>query len=309
MKSKRFTKGTNTGSGSFINASKSIFVVYSCKLFFKYLFISILMGISIDFYKFHGTMNDFVMLDGRTTDHGLLDTATIQRICNRYSGIGADGLIVLKKEQHGLRMIYYNSDGNQSSMCGNGGRCFAAFANMLGLCGMSLSFDAIDGKHEATLLGHHGNTYMVSLSMNDVERIMQLNDCDFQLDTGSPHFVRITNHVDEMDVFHEGRKIRESPPFAKDGINVNFIEPVNAGVRIRTYERGVEAETKACGTGSVAAAVVAYEKGLVNSSDEINILSQGGKLQVSFHKSNNRYTNIRLTGPAEFVFKGTYHSI
>ncbi|MFM7078967.1 MAG: diaminopimelate epimerase [Bacteroidota bacterium] len=267
------------------------------------------MGISIDFYKFHGTMNDFVMVDGSTTDDGLLDAVTIQRICNRFSGVGADGLIVLKKEPHGLRMVYYNSDGNQSSMCGNGGRCFAAFAHMLGLCGTSLSFDAIDGKHEATLLEHRGNTYTVSLSMNDVDSITALGACDFTLDTGSPHFVRITHHVDSMDVFHEGRKIRQSPPFEKDGINVNFIEPANHGVRIRTYERGVEAETKACGTGSVAAAVVAYEQGLVGSTDNIQIITQGGLLQVSFHKSNNRYTNIRLTGPAEFVFKGTYHSI
>jgi diaminopimelate epimerase len=143
--------------------------------------------------------------------------------------------------------------------------------------------------------------------MSDVNEVRQLSDNEYQLDTGSPHFVRIASEVDQLDVFHEGRKIRQSPPFQHHGINVNFIERSGDGIRIRTYERGVEDETKACGTGSVASAIVAYEKGLVQSTDDIQVVTQGGPLHVSFDKSNSHYSNIRLTGPAVFVFQGTFH--
>lgn len=265
------------------------------------------MAKGIDFYKFHGTLNDFVMVDGSDLDDSLFDTDKIQRICNRFAGIGADGLIILKKEAQGLRMFYYNSDGNQGTMCGNGGRCFAAFAHMLGLCGTSVSFEAIDGKHDATIVDHRNNNYVVTLSMNDVKEIQKLGDHEFRLDTGSPHFVRITSGIDQLNVPQEGRKVRQSPPFQKDGINVNFIERMGDGIKIRTYERGVEDETKACGTGSVASAIVAYEQGMVAATHDIHVLTMGGELQVSFEKSNNHYSNIRLTGPAVFVFKGTYH--
>lgn len=264
----------------------------------------------IPFFKFHGAMNDFVVLDGRNTAVPELSIKLVQLLCNRRSGIGADGVILLKEQTNGLRMVYYNSDGKEGSMCGNGGRCFAAFARMLGLAGEQVDFEAYDGPHRAYVLESNNNQYTVQLEMSDVTGVEQLNNC-MVLDTGSPHYITFVDDLDAVDVFNEGKSIRNSQPFAKDGINVNFVQPKSGALHIRTYERGVEAETMACGTGSVAAAIAAYESGLVSSSKNIIINTRGGQLQVSFEKNNGAYHHVTLTGPAEFVFKGSfqYHGI
>lgn len=259
----------------------------------------------IPFFKFHGAMNDFVVLDGRDSAVPELSLELIQLICNRRSGIGADGVIILKELPNGLRMVYFNSDGREGSMCGNGGRCFAAFARMLGLAADQVDFEAYDGPHRAFVLNSNNNQYIVNLEMSHVSGVEKLNDC-MLLDTGSPHYVTFVDDLDAVDVFNNGKSIRYSERFAKDGINVNFVQPESGVLKIRTYERGVEAETMACGTGSVAAAIAAYESGLVTSSNNIIIQTRGGVLQVSFEKKDGAYHHVTLTGPAEFVFKGFF---
>ncbi len=264
----------------------------------------------IPFYKFHGAMNDFVVLDGRNTAVPDLSLNLVQLLCNRRSGIGADGVILLKEQTNGLRMVYYNSDGKEGSMCGNGGRCFAAFARMLGMAGEQVDFEAYDGSHRAYVLESNNNQYTVQLEMSDVTGVEKLNNC-MVLDTGSPHYITFVDDLDAVDVFNEGKSIRYSERFAKDGINVNFVQPTSGALHIRTYERGVEAETMACGTGSVAAAIAAFESGKVTSGSNITIQTLGGKLQVGFEKKDGGYHHVTLTGPAEFVFKGffQYHGI
>jgi diaminopimelate epimerase len=259
----------------------------------------------IPFFKFHGAMNDFVVLDGRDSAVPELSLELVQLICNRRSGIGADGVIILKELPNGLRMVYFNSDGREGSMCGNGGRCFAAFARMLGLAADQVDFEAYDGQHRAFVLESKNNQYTVQLEMADVNGVEQLNDC-MVLDTGSPHYITFVDDVDAVDLFNEGKSIRYSERFAKYGINVNFVQPTSGALHIRTYERGVEAETMACGTGSVAAAIAAYESGLVPSSNNIIIHTRGGQLQVAFEKKDGAYHHVTLTGPAEFVFKGFF---
>ncbi|MFM7055052.1 MAG: diaminopimelate epimerase [Bacteroidota bacterium] len=259
----------------------------------------------IPFFKFHGAMNDFVVLDGRNTAIPELTIELVQLLCNRRSGIGADGVILLKEQPNGLRMVYFNSDGKEGSMCGNGGRCFAAFARMLGLAGEQVDFEAYDGPHRAFVLSSHNNHYTVQLEMTDVTGVEKLKDC-MVLDTGSPHYITFVDDLDAVDVFNAGKSVRYSERFAKDGINVNFVQPTSEALHIRTYERGVEAETMACGTGSVAAAIAAYESGLVSSNNNIIIHTRGGQLQVSFDKKDGAYHQVTLTGPAEFVFKGFF---
>lgn len=259
----------------------------------------------IPFFKFHGALNDFVVLDGRSQQVPKPSTELVQRLCDRRGGVGADGVIVLQAEAETLRMVYFNSDGKEGSMCGNGGRCFAAFARMLGLAGERVDFEAYDGPHRADVLESNNNQYTVQLEMADVNGVEQLNDC-MVLDTGSPHYITFVDDVDAVDVFNEGKSIRYSERFAKDGINVNFVQPTSGALHIRTYERGVEAETMACGTGSVAAAIAAYESGLAPSSNNIIIQTCGGQLQVAFEKKDGAYHHVTLTGPAEFVFKGFF---
>lgn len=254
----------------------------------------------ITFYKYQGTGNDFIMIDNRDKKFDS-DLSGIKKLCDRRFGIGADGLILLENvKDYDFSMVYFNSDGNESSMCGNGGRCITAFAAFLGVIKNNAKFIAIDGSHEAEIFENG----IVSLKMKDVSAIEKSGN-DFILDTGSPHFVRFVDKVSDVDVFAEGRKIRRSERFAAKGINVNFVELKNGILNVRTYERGVEDETLSCGTGVTASALAMASAGLVNGKEECSIAVPGGSLKVKYKLQNkNSFTDVWLEGPAEFVFKG-----
>lgn len=255
----------------------------------------------VRFYKYHGAGNDFIMIDNRNNDIKTYNPDLVSRLCNRHFGIGADGLILLNaSENYDFRMIYYNSDGYEGTMCGNGGRCITAFAEKLGIIETSTVFEGIDGIHEAIIL----NNGMYKLKMKNVEGINHFDDGDF-LDTGSDHFIQYRNSIDDIDVFREGREIRYQSRFGAAGTNVNFVERIdNNEIKIRTFERGVENETLACGTGAVASAISAFIHGKPDKSSYI-VHVRGGQLLIEFEKENDyNFNNIWLTGPAEFVFSG-----
>jgi diaminopimelate epimerase len=253
---------------------------------------------NITCYKYQGTGNDFVLIDNR--DHSIsLSSDQIKLICDRRFGIGADGLILLELEpQVDFKMIYYNSDGNESSMCGNGGRCITAFAKQIGVIENEAKFVAIDGFHEAKIVDD-----TVSLRMNDVRNVEIGNDF-FYLNTGSPHYVKFVSDVENLDVIAEGKKIRYNARFEAEGTNVNFIEKKENHLFVRTYERGVENETLSCGTGVTASALVAAINGASSTKNHCSIETLGGYLNVKFEKVlEHTFYNIWLEGPATFVFK------
>lgn len=256
----------------------------------------------VNFHKFHGTGNDFIMIDNRGNVFSKNDTNLIHHLCHRRFGIGADGLILLElpiNDDEDFNMVYYNSDGNQSSMCGNGGRCIVAFANHLGIIGSETIFNAIDGQHQAII-----KNGKVSLKMMDVNA-EDLNENELFLDTGSPHKIVFSTNVGAIDVKKEGSKIRYSKKYESDGgTNVNFVQQTGEeSFLVRTYERGVEDETYSCGTGVTAVALAVNAIGK-SKSTTIYLETPGGKLEVSFEKSENTFQNIWLTGPTENVFKG-----
>ncbi|MEJ6759276.1 MAG: diaminopimelate epimerase [Flavobacteriales bacterium] len=249
---------------------------------------------STTFFKYHGAGNDFILFDNRSSVVSLTPLA-IAELCDRKFGIGADGLMLLEKakvEGDQFYMTYFNSDGLQSSMCGNGGRCIALFAKDLGLKEVILKFHAIDGAHWAKVTG---NT--VELAMSSAPAIEQKYDGYF-VDTGSPHHVEWSTHDNEF--LHKARKKRNE--YGTAGVNVNYLEYQNSVLHIRTFERGVEDETLACGTGAVAAAMVAVSQGKATSP--VTLQARGGQLTVSF-EGTGPFENVILQGPAEFVFKGT----
>ncbi|MDX2432104.1 MAG: diaminopimelate epimerase, partial [Bacteroides sp.] len=257
----------------------------------------------VHFSKYHGTGNDFIMIDGRTQDSSQLNKSLIHRLCDRRFGIGSDGFIILEKgDQSNLRMRYYNADGNEGTMCGNGGRCFTAFAHHLELSGIETTFEGIDGMHKATLLPDGD----IRLKIKDVSGIKKMDDGYF-MDTGSPHFVKFVTGLEQLDVTGEGREIRHQKRFGKEGVNVNFLEQGASPdhISVRTFERGVEAETYSCGTGVSAAAICSY---LHHKSDifTYQIHTLGGQLKVSFKAlENGHFTEIYLTGPAKRVYEGS----
>lgn len=257
------------------------------------------------FSKFHGTGNDFIMVDNRTQRLVFDDPATVARMCDRRFGIGADGLILLEESgAFDFRMVYYNADGREGSMCGNGGRCLVAFAEQLGIVEGQAEFEATDGLHQAFILKKQDPEWTVSLRMNDVTRVEVVPGA-YVLDTGSPHYVALSEELETLDVNRSGRQIRNSDPYRQKGINVNFISFLPEGTAIRTYERGVENETWSCGTGSVAAAIVTELKGKKNPAGPVNILTRGGALRVKFKTVGDEYTDIWLEGPARFVYEGS----
>jgi len=254
----------------------------------------------LDFCKYQGAGNDFVIIDNRTDNFPKEDYDLIKLYCDRRFGIGADGLMLLENSVDAdFNMLYYNADGRPGSMCGNGGRCIVAFAKTLGLFQNSTTFNAIGEKYYATI-----HEEQVSLNMMDVETIEVHKDHVF-LDTGSPHHVTFTENLPVVDVMEKGRKIRYGAPYFETGTNVNFAEKIdNNTFNVRTYERGVEGETLSCGTGVTAVALASYHTDLTKEK-KINIETPGGRLQIEFEKENNIYKKIVLTGPATFVFKGT----
>lgn len=257
---------------------------------------------TLQFYKFDGAGNDFVVVDNRSGQYQL-STDEIARLCHRRFGIGADGLMTLDStDAEGVHfaMHYYNSDGRLGSMCGNGGRCIAAFAHVLGL-GRELRFEAFDGLHDATiqLWDTDRRLGIVNLGMRPVaaESVRRCLDGWF-LDTGSPHYVQRVDDLEHFDVVGEGRRIRHLADHFPEGTNVDFIEDLPDGrLMVRTYERGVEDETWACGTGVTAAAIVSGNRSLV---------TRGGDFRVSFDPTGSAYNNIRLIGPVSLNYTGTW---
>ncbi len=252
----------------------------------------------LHFYKYHGTGNDFILFDNREGKIHLT-TAQIKHLCDRRFGIGADGLMLLESlKDYDFKMVYYNSDGNESTMCGNGGRCLVAFAKKLNIITTETEFEAIDGLHHATFTENG-----IRLKMNDVDGIEKIGN-DFFLETGSPHYVKYVNNLHTIDVFLEGRAIRYNNRFSEKGTNVNFIEKIGDSLHIRTYERGVENETLSCGTGTVAAAIIS-SLGTSDEYKDVRFQTKGGPLKVSFIKSNEfQFKQVWLEGPAQLVFEG-----
>ena len=240
------------------------------------------------------------MIDNRSLFFPKDDVQLINKLCDRRFGIGADGLILLEpSEKEDFTMVYYNADGNEGSMCGNGGRCLVAFAKQLNIIQNETTFDAVDGLHYATV-----DNGIVSLKMIDVQEISS-NKSDVFLNTGSPHHIQFCENVSNVDVKQLGAKIRYGAPYFEEGTNVNFAEQVSENsFKVRTYERGVEDETLACGTGVTGVAIAANH---VNKTTNNTILLEvlGGNLEVSFDTSESAYTNVFLKGPAEFVFEGS----
>lgn len=256
-----------------------------------------LTRVTFVFNKYQGTGNDFIIADNRNRRF-VPDRDIIARLCDRRFGIGADGLILIEKAGNAhFNMRYFNADGREATMCGNGGRCAAHYARSLGIGPEELTFMAADGLHKASVTEN-----MVSLSMADVTEIAAGED-GFFLNTGSPHFVTFVNDTTTTDVVNIGRQIRYSVRFRPAGTNVNFVTVRNDRIVVRTYERGVEDETLSCGTGVTASAIAAFMAGRYTSA-RINVETLGGMLTVSFRAEGQTARDVALTGPAIFVFTG-----
>jgi len=253
----------------------------------------------ISFQKFQGCGNDFILVDDRK-GQVKLSSQQVEILCDRHFGIGADGLMLLETAPgYDFKMAYYNSDGNISSLCGNGSRCITRFAQSLGIIKDKARFLAADGEHECVINGEE-----VALHMANVGKIEYHGD-HFFLNTGSPHVVKWVNNLEAFDVYGEGKRIRQSEPYdSQGGTNVNFIQQTQDGIFIRTYERGVENETLSCGTGVTAAALVAALSGKSTSPTSCKVQALGGNFTVDFKNNNGSFTDIWLKGPAEFVFEG-----
>jgi diaminopimelate epimerase len=255
----------------------------------------------LKFYKYQGTGNDFIIADNRNDSYHLT-TQQIHLLCDRRFGIGADGLMLLQqKEGFDFEMKYYNADGREGSMCGNGGRCIVKFASHIGIRKDIYHFLASDGPHEAEI----DIDGIVSLKMKDVATIKKFHS-DYILNTGSPHYIKLVTDVMTLDVYKKGHEIRNSKEFVQEGINVNFVEQEAEAdkITVRTFERGVEDETYSCGTGVTAAALVCYHN--ENGFNDVEVKTLGGKLSVEFDKiGDNKFENIWLCGPAEKVYEGT----
>jgi diaminopimelate epimerase len=268
----------------------------------------------LSFSKYHGSGNDFVIIDNRPNKfkyRGFLKQAIIAGICHRQYGIGADGMILLQSERKAdFRMEYYNSDGKEGSLCGNGSRCVVAFAHQSGIIKeKQATFMAVDGLHKAAITDISQNKYEVSVQLNDATAPKIIKPGEYFIDTGSPHLVIFNEHLWKIDVNQAGREIRNSSPWAVDGVNVNFAKIIDSQtVAVRTYERGVERETLSCGTGAVAAAISSwYYNKKKQAITGYRINTNGGKLEATFNPPANDkegFKNLWLHGQAQFVFEG-----
>jgi diaminopimelate epimerase len=253
----------------------------------------------LNFYKYQGTGNDFIILDNRNGEY-TLTKPQIHFLCHRRFGIGADGLMLLNSHPaYDFEMKYYNADGGESSMCGNGGRCLVKFAADRGILKPEYHFLAIDGEHVASI----DIDGTVSLKMNDVPEV-RYDRGNYILNTGSPHFVNLVDDVMHLNVVERGRHIRYSDAFREEGINVNFVQQTAEPdvIIVRTYERGVEDETMSCGTGVTAAALVCFHN--ENGYNRVDVKTKGGQLSVEFDRIEDRFQNVWLIGPAIKVFEG-----
>ena len=253
------------------------------------------------FDKYQGAGNDFIILDDRTQKFPSNDYDRIKWLCNRNFGIGADGFILIRaSEKVDFKMVYFNANGRGGSLCGNGSRCAVAFCRANDIIGLNTTFEARDGLLKA-VIDQEG---LVCLEMNDIDSITNNGDSMF-IDTGSPHHLEFVSDVLAVNVKTKGAKIRHAAPYFEAGSNVNFIEKINEeDFKIRTYERGIEDETLACGTGAIAAAIGAHSSGQTKLYG-INIHALGGVLRVEFSTNSDQYQNVKLIGPAVQVFSGT----
>lgn len=262
----------------------------------------------IDFFKYHGAGNDFIIIDNRFTGW-IPGLKTIARLCDRHLGIGADGFMLLSVERgYDFGMTYFNSDGRESTLCGNGGRCIAAFAHFIKIAGDRIRFHAIDGEHIAVLQSpsEYGPEVQVHLRMSDPSPVVSYSD-GFFTDTGSPHFVVPVSGVSDIKVFEAGQSLRNDPRFLPGGTNVDFAEIRNDHLFVRTYERGVENETLSCGTGVTASAIVAATLNPLNSG-RYRVTTLGGELSVRFSRTDSGFSEVWLEGPARFVFTGSFET-
>lgn len=277
----------------------------------------------VPFSKYEGAGNDFIVVDMTSRISTPLTSGQRLRMCNRKTGIGADGVLVLQQSElpgFTFKLLYYNADGQESSLCGNGSRCSLAFAEQIGLVDFDhagshvIKFEACDGSHLGGKMA--GGQYFVDIRdvrISDVKRIDEMN---YFLNTGSPHHVRFVEHLTQTDVPGIGKEIRWKT-YGKEGSNVNFVQMSLQNPRqisVRTFERGVEDETLACGTGAVASAIAAYLRhqydkkpiGCASSQDPMTtqVLMEGGTLEVAFKLQGNIFSDIRLRGPVRHVFEG-----
>jgi len=254
---------------------------------------------TMTFHKYQGTGNDFIIIDNRNYIFPKKNSSLIASLCDRHFGIGADGLILLEDHKTvDFSMIYFNADGHESTMCGNGGRCIVAFAKELKLFKKTTTFYAIDGIHSAEI-----NSDKVSLKMINVHDILVSKEFIFT-NTGSPHHIEMVENLDDISVIEKARTIIDSL-YSSEGCNINFVEQLDHQTfKVRTYERGVEDETLACGTGATAVAIAMYKIGK-SDSNHIKLDVLGGYLEVQFIAKDESYTDIFLSGPAQLVFKGT----
>ncbi len=259
----------------------------------------------LNFYKYQGTGNDFVVIDDRQKTFAIDNQHLVSHLCDRRFGIGADGLMLLRPAQTpatDFQMVYFNADGKQSTLCGNGGRCIVAFANFLGLFQNHTTFEAIDGLHQASITGNK-----VALKMNEVTGLQTFKQGYF-LNTGSPHYVEVVENVKTYEVVGKGKAIRHDEFFRSiNGTNANFMEVLAPNhIFVRTFERGVEDETYSCGTGVTAAAILYSFMTFGNfQTNSVQVQTLGGELAVTLNQTNGVYTNIVLTGTAKQVFHGT----
>ena len=259
----------------------------------------------LNFVKYHGAGNDFILIDGRTIDYSIpMDENMISHLCHRQFGIGADGLMILyPSDLADFKMVYYNSDGRPSSLCGNGSRCAVAFAFAEGLIkARKINFETFDGIHQAEIM----EDGIVRFEIHNVAKWKEEEDFIF-MDTGSPHMVFFKEKIDDLELQKMGEQWRNASPLKEEGSNVNIIEDKGAFALIRTFERGVEGETLACGTGVTAAAIALHiKKGLDEGSYEYALKAKGGDLTVSFNYAKGLFSELILTGPTKRVFEGTY---
>lgn len=258
----------------------------------------------IQFFKYQGTGNDFILVDDRKGNFPLSNTTLIQQMCRRRFGVGADGLILLQQDNEtDFLMNFYNPDGSQS-YCGNGSRCAVHFANTLGIIGSECSFRAIDGVHLGKITEH-----AVEISIRPVNEILEQAEEGEQwlINTGSPHYIVFCADTEQVNLLEEARKIRYSDTFRDKGVNVNFVEITSPqSVRMRTYERGVEDETLSCGTGVTAAAIAHWRRG--GEPGMVDVLTRGGRLKVkAAMQPDGSFTDVWLIGPAEQTFSGTFN--
>jgi len=250
----------------------------------------------LQFDKYQGTGNDFIIIDNRNKVFPLGDLKLVQNICSRRTGIGSDGLILLEEDSESdFYMNFFNPDGSQS-FCGNGSRCIVQYAIDNKIVSIKANFKAIDGLHSAEKVGD-----WMHLKMNDVNDI-ECGNGYCVLNTGSPHYIERVRNTEDVDIIERAHRIRYSERFQKNGINVNFVEAISSRIKMRTYERGVEGETLSCGTGVTAAALAfAIEDGI---EDEVKVETRGGDLKVAFKREGQGFKNIWLCGPAKKVFEG-----